>query len=89
MLPEHNLNGSTCGGLHSIGSDMTRTQGRPEANQNRSIPSEQPGYNTPTSKAVVRIEALPLCYIISAPSTIRFIANICNSCSLLLLWRAE
>ncbi|KAI8526848.1 hypothetical protein RHMOL_Rhmol12G0029100 [Rhododendron molle] len=46
---------STCGALHSIGSDLTRTRGRSEAHQNGSIRSEQTvtrGHgNTPTSRA--------------------------------------
>lgn len=89
MLLEHNVNGSTCGGVHSIGSDMTRIQGQSEANQIGYIHSGQPSHSTPTNKAVVRIKALPLCCIISAPSILPSIANTCNSCSLLLLWRAE
>ncbi|KAF5191838.1 Meiosis-specific protein asy1 [Thalictrum thalictroides] len=47
---------STCGGFHSIGSDLTRTRGRSDVQQNGSIRSEQttgkkrePG-NTPMSK---------------------------------------
>ncbi|PIA37969.1 hypothetical protein AQUCO_02900074v1 [Aquilegia coerulea] len=47
---------STCGGFHSIGSDITRTRGRSDVQQNGSIRSEQttgkkrePG-NTPMSK---------------------------------------
>ncbi|KAF9601176.1 hypothetical protein IFM89_017124 [Coptis chinensis] len=32
---------STCGGLHSIGSDLTRTKGRSDINQNGSMRSEQ------------------------------------------------
>ncbi|XP_058194657.1 meiosis-specific protein ASY1 [Rhododendron vialii] len=46
---------STCGALHSIGSDLTRTRGRSKAHQNGSIRSEQTvtrGHgNTPTSRA--------------------------------------
>jgi len=64
MLVEHNMNGSTCGGLHSIGSDMTRTQGRSEAYQNGSIhtTAREQG-NTPTSKAVVSVPELYEGYI--------------------------
>lgn len=48
---------STCGVLHSIGSDLTRTRGRAEALQNGSIRSEQAisktreQGNTPISRA--------------------------------------
>lgn len=49
---------STCGVLHSIGSDLTRTRGRSDTYQNGSIRSEhtvlrmrESGHNTPTSKA--------------------------------------
>ncbi|KAJ0096134.1 hypothetical protein Patl1_16938 [Pistacia atlantica] len=50
---------STCGALHSIGSDLTRTRGRSEIQQNGSIRSEQTISkgrelalgNTPTSRA--------------------------------------
>ncbi|CAI9785077.1 unnamed protein product [Fraxinus pennsylvanica] len=48
---------STCGVLHSIGSDLTRTRGRPDGLQNDSIRSEQTVSrkrelgNTPTSRA--------------------------------------
>ncbi|KAL2455874.1 DNA-binding HORMA family protein [Forsythia ovata] len=48
---------STCGGLHSIGSDLTRTRGRSDGLQNESIRSEQTVSrkrehgNTPTSRA--------------------------------------
>ncbi|OMO88168.1 hypothetical protein COLO4_20398 [Corchorus olitorius] len=48
---------STCGVLHSIGSDLTRTRGRSDINQNGSIRSEQTiskgrdHGNTPMSKA--------------------------------------
>ncbi|OMO60487.1 DNA-binding HORMA [Corchorus capsularis] len=48
---------STCGVLHSIGSDLTRTRGRSDMNQNGSIRSEQTiskgsdHGNTPMSKA--------------------------------------
>ncbi|XP_044490651.1 meiosis-specific protein ASY1 isoform X2 [Mangifera indica] len=48
---------STCGVLHSIGSDLTRTRGRSEIQQNGSIRSEQTTSkardlgNTPTSRA--------------------------------------
>ncbi|XP_031272723.1 meiosis-specific protein ASY1-like [Pistacia vera] len=50
---------STCGALHSIGSDLTRTRGRTEIQQNGSIRSEQTISkgrelalgNTPTSRA--------------------------------------
>ncbi|KAK9267531.1 hypothetical protein L1049_009959 [Liquidambar formosana] len=48
---------STCGGLHSIGSDLTRTKGRSDIHQNGSIRSEQTISktrelgNTPTSRA--------------------------------------
>ncbi|KAL5723938.1 hypothetical protein ACHQM5_007270 [Ranunculus cassubicifolius] len=47
---------STCGGLHSIGSDLTRTQGRSHIQQNDSLRSEQTTRikqeqgNTPNSK---------------------------------------
>ncbi|XP_077228642.1 DNA-binding HORMA family protein [Tasmannia lanceolata] len=52
-------NTSTCGGLYSIGSDLTRTRGKSNTCQNESIRSEQTswtktrekGNNTPTSKA--------------------------------------
>lgn len=46
---------STCGAIHSIGSDLTRMKGRSETHQNVSIRSEQTvtrGHgNTPTSRA--------------------------------------
>ncbi|KAK6139144.1 hypothetical protein DH2020_027112 [Rehmannia glutinosa] len=49
---------STCGGLHSIGSDITRTKGRSDAYVNGSTRTEQGvarkrenGGNTPTSRA--------------------------------------
>ncbi|KAL0364326.1 UNVERIFIED_CONTAM: Meiosis-specific protein ASY1 [Sesamum angustifolium] len=49
---------STCGGLHSIGSDITRTRGRSDAYVNDSTRTEQAiakkrehGGNTPTSRA--------------------------------------
>ncbi|KAK2636789.1 hypothetical protein Ddye_031581 [Dipteronia dyeriana] len=45
---------STCGALHSIGSDLTRTRGRSNIHQNGSIRSEQTitkAGNTPTSRA--------------------------------------
>ncbi|CAA0822654.1 DNA-binding HORMA family protein [Striga hermonthica] len=50
---------STCGGLHSIGSDVTRTRGRSEPHTNSSIRTDQQGVarrrelggSTPTSKA--------------------------------------
>ncbi|GER56389.1 ASYNAPTIC 1 family protein [Striga asiatica] len=50
---------STCGGLHSIGSDVTRTRGRSEPHINGSIRTDQQGVSrrrelggsTPTSKA--------------------------------------
>ncbi|GFY99977.1 DNA-binding HORMA family protein [Actinidia rufa] len=46
---------STCGVLHSIGSDLTRTRGRSETHQNGSIRSEQTvtraNGNTPMSRA--------------------------------------
>lgn len=48
---------STCGGLHSIGSDVTRTRGRSDANTDMSVRTQQEkrekGGNTPISKAVV------------------------------------
>ncbi|GAB2280627.1 Meiosis-specific protein asy1 [Dionaea muscipula] len=48
---------STCGGLHSIGSDLTRTTSRSEMHQNGSIRNEQTMLerelpNTPTSNAL-------------------------------------
>ncbi|KAI7754008.1 hypothetical protein M8C21_026270, partial [Ambrosia artemisiifolia] len=49
---------STLGGLHSIGSDLTRTKGRSDLNQNGSIFSDAAasklranGQNTPTSNS--------------------------------------
>ncbi|KAL1550451.1 Meiosis-specific protein asy1 [Salvia divinorum] len=49
---------STCGGLHSIGSDITRTRGRSDANMNNSTRTENGigrklgrSGNTPTSRA--------------------------------------
>ncbi|KAL8520155.1 hypothetical protein ACS0TY_010902 [Phlomoides rotata] len=52
---------STCGGLHSIGSDITRTKGRSDACLNGSTRTEQGvnkkierGGNTPTSRAEVQ-----------------------------------
>ena len=51
---------STCGGLHSIGSDITRTRGRSDANMNDSTRTENGlvrklgrSGNTPTSRAEV------------------------------------
>ncbi|OVA17498.1 DNA-binding HORMA [Macleaya cordata] len=53
----HHKDMSTCGGLHSIGSDLTRTRGRSDTHQNGSIRSEQTTSknrelgNTPISRA--------------------------------------
>ncbi|XP_019707286.1 meiosis-specific protein PAIR2 [Elaeis guineensis] len=57
--PEHTMNdGSTYGGLHSIGSDLTRTRGRSEPYQSGSMQSGQAAHRkglelgtTPTSNA--------------------------------------
>lgn len=57
---------STCGVLHSIGSDLTRTRGRSEIQQNGSIRSEQTTSkardlgNTPTSRAEVGVVKFPM-----------------------------
>ncbi|KAJ0972501.1 hypothetical protein J5N97_020460 [Dioscorea zingiberensis] len=42
---------STCGGLHSIGSDLTRTRGGSETYQNGSARNGQATHTTPTSNA--------------------------------------
>ncbi|GAB2220398.1 hypothetical protein Drorol1_Dr00008048 [Drosera rotundifolia] len=52
----NHLDASTCGGLHSIGSDLTRTRSRSEAHQNGSV-LEMELPNTPTSKPIASLES--------------------------------
>lgn len=59
LLDNNVRNLSTCGGLHSIGSDLTRTRGKSDAYRNGSVMSDQTvskrkeHENTPSSKAEV------------------------------------
>ena len=59
LLGSNDRDMSTCGVLHSIGSDLTRMRGRSDINQNGSIRSEQTiskikdNGNTPISRAEV------------------------------------
>ncbi|KAF8378004.1 hypothetical protein HHK36_029337 [Tetracentron sinense] len=67
---------STCGGLHSIGSDLTRTRGRSEANQNGSIRSEQAMSNTREQGNTPMSKAEPIASLESAvPGNEHDVAN--------------
>ena len=76
---------STCGALHSIGSDLTRMKVRSEINQNGSIRSEQtisktkePG-NTPTS----RVEVMQKRNIYSLQLTLTCLAIVLVHCHMI------
>ncbi|KAL5983056.1 HORMA domain [Asimina triloba] len=74
---------STCGGIQSIGSDLTHTQRRSNTLQNGSIRSEQAICekmkdlgNTPTSRAEVKIKVLGSpCWVVAGPSPAHLVTN--------------